>query len=213
MDITPELRESVRRVGAHWVDSSYYDDAEKWTFLFWRDDTIFNQYFEELSLGVVVELACGHGRHAEKIVDRVRSLILMDIHDKNLEVCQNRLSGSENVTFLKSSGYNFEPIAIGSISSIFCYDAMVHFSQDMIASYLIDTARVLESGGKALYHHSNYEAPAGRSYGQNPQARNHMTQPLFAELARRAGLRITRSTVIDWGGVKDLDCLTLLTKP
>jgi len=39
-----------------------------------------------------------------------------------------------------------------------------------------------------------------------------MTAQLFAHLCNRAGLEIVDQKVIDWGGHKDLDCITLARK-
>jgi SAM-dependent methyltransferase len=137
----------------------------------------------------------------------------MDIHQSNLDTCRERLAAAANVFYALNNGFDFRPIADGSITAIYCYDAMVHFSPDLVASYLRDTTRVLAPGGRALYHHSNYSAPLERPYGQNPHARNHMTKALFAELSRQAGLDVLRSEPMDWGHEKNLDCLTLLERP
>jgi hypothetical protein len=48
-------------VGAAWRQSPYYDDAERWTILFWNDETPFRKFFDQLDLTTVLELACGHG--------------------------------------------------------------------------------------------------------------------------------------------------------
>jgi hypothetical protein len=45
----------------------------------------------------------------------------------------------------------------------------------------------------ALYHHSNYAAPLDRHYGQNPLARNHMTEGLFRQFSDQAGLTLIAS--------------------
>lgn len=207
-----KLKASVQTVGEHWADSPYYAEAERWTQMFWDEKRIFAQLFGELDLTSVVDLACGHGRHAEVVAPRAGSLALLDIHETNLDVCRERLAAAANVTFHLNNGYDFQPLSSGSISGIYCYDAMVHFSPDIVASYLKDSARVLRSGGRGVFHHSNYPAPIGRHYGQNPHARNHMTQAMFRDLSEKAGLTVVRSQVIDWGSAKDLDCVTLVER-
>lgn len=140
-------------------------------------------------------------------------LTLMDIHDANLDFCRNRLRAYAFVRYVKGNGYNFEPVEPESKTAIYCYDSMVHFSPDIVESYLKDTARILRPGGMGLFHHSNYPAPMDQHYGRNPQARNHMTKKLFETYAKRAGLTVRESHIFQWGGVDDLDCLTLVQRP
>jgi ubiquinone/menaquinone biosynthesis C-methylase UbiE len=212
-DAGMEIAEQVKVVGEPWRESAYYEYAEGRTHVFWDESTVFRKMFECLDLTAVIELACGHGRHAEKCIDRCGSMMLMDIFQNNLDISMDRLKGSSNVFCCQSDGYTFRPVEDGSITSIFCYDAMVHFTPDIVESYLEDAFRVLSKGGQALFHHSNYPAPLDRHYGLNPHARNHMTQVLFIELAQRHGLEVVESQVIHWREAVDLDCVSLVRKP
>ncbi len=206
------IKRSVDTVSQPWRESPYYAEAEQWTWLFWELGGQFRTLFDRLDTEVILELACGHGRHGEKIVSQAKNLILMDVLEENIKVCRERFSAFSNVLFVVNNGFDFQPIESGSCTGIFSYDAMVHFSPDLVEAYLKDTARVLKPGGLALYHHSNYPAPLDRHYGQNPHARNHMTKNLFADYARRSGLVVVEQVVIQWGGTPDLDCLSLVAR-
>ncbi|MBO4221537.1 MULTISPECIES: class I SAM-dependent methyltransferase [Bradyrhizobium] len=202
---------SAEKIGHAWKESAYYDDAERWTkTIFWNPETIFSKLFSRLDLTTVIELACGRGRHAEQIASQCGSLLVVDIHEENIEFCKSRLAHHRNVSYLKNNGYEFSGVPNNSMTAIYCYDAMVHFSPDLVENYLKETARVLAPGGMALYHHSNYDAPNTTSYGANPHARNHMTFDLFSEYARNAGLLIEESHPIKWARLDDLDRVTLL---
>jgi SAM-dependent methyltransferase len=211
------LLASVQIVGEPWAESAYYSDAEKLIHVFWDPSSPFRKRFEQLDLSSVLELACGHGRHAEQIAGKAGSLILMDIFDQNLARCRDRLQAHTHIQYIRGEGFTFWPVPSHSISAIYCYDAMVHFSPDIVESYLLDAARVLKSGGKALLHHSNYDTQGNdQHYGLNPHARNHMTFELFSKLAERADLSIVESKEIDWGQrnqASGLDRITLLQKP
>jgi ubiquinone/menaquinone biosynthesis C-methylase UbiE len=200
-----------------WENSKYYKEAEHSMHVFWSKNSDFITLFEQLDLTRVLELACGHGRHSEYILKHYASgncnLVCMDINDSNIEFCKKRFKDSKNVEIIKNNGIDFYPIRENSVSSIFCYDAMVHFHKDVVASYLKDTYRVLKNGGKALCHHSNYFKDPHSSFGQNPHARAFMTQELFRVLSHQAGLRILEQKVINWGDEKNLDCISLLEKP
>ena len=212
-----DLRESVEIAGAPWRESDYYRIAEAFTFVFWDPDStypFFRPWFDRLDLRNVLELACGHGRHAERAAPLVQHLTLMDIHEENLQACRQRLGHLGHVDIVRNNGFDFQPVADASLSAIFCYDAMVHFGPDLVASYLRDTARVLEPGGMALYHHSNHvPADPTQHFGCNPHARNHMSVEWFASLATQAGLEVVDSRTFDWGEAVALDGLTLVRRP
>ncbi len=207
-----DLKSSVEIVGVAWKKSAYYDQAENWTHLFWGEGP-FLQAFGKLDLRTTLELACGHGRHAEQIVDRAGSLTLMDIHAENLDACRQRLATKSNVAYVLNNGYDFKPVSASSTTAIFCYDAMVHFSPDLVESYLHDASRILKRGGMGLFHHSNYDADPAVHYSHNPHCRNKMTVARFRSLALAAGLEVVQSQVLAWGGAADIDGLTLVRKP
>lgn len=206
------IHDEVETVKQAWENSTYYADAEKWLYLFWDKNTHFRRLFDQLNLENVVELACGYGRHSEQVAPTAGKLTLVDVFEGNLEKCRIRLSRFDNVTCYLGSGLGFTPIESNKTTAIFCYDAMVHFSMNIILSYLKDTSRILCPGGLALYHHSNNSGPILEHYGMQPHARNVMNFDLFSQTVSQLKLQIVESVVIDWGGVKGLDRITLLKK-
>lgn len=212
MAVQPTLQSSVDLVGEPWKESAYYEDAERWTFIFWEPAHPFRPWFDRLDLRNVLELAVGYGRHAERVAPMAGQLTLVDIHEANLAVCRQRLAAHDNVRYVCNDGYDFQPVPDASLTAIYCYDAMVHFSPDLVAAYLQDARRVLAPGGMALLHHSNHDADPTQHYGLNPCARNRMTMAAFRGLGEDAGLEVVDSKTIDWAGVTELDGLTLLRK-
>ena len=208
-----DISDSVKEVGYVWERNPYYERAEKLLYVFWNDESKYKQLFSRLDLSSTVELAAGHGRHAEIVAPLAGEMIVMDIHDSNLAACRSRLGGFGNVSFLKCDGFAFDGVADSWATSIYCYDSMVHFAPDVVKSYIKDTYRVLVPGGMALYHHSNYMSPGDQVWTSNPHGRNNMTRAIFVESAAEAGLSVLESTPVKWGGISDLDCVTLLRKP
>jgi SAM-dependent methyltransferase len=206
----------ARCVGDDWKTSDYYKKAESqsWMATFWNEGTHFARLMSRLDLRCVLELACGHGRHSERLRHRAGALILMDINTENVQFCRTRFLDIHNVSCLCNNGYNFLPVTDASCSAIFCYDAMVHFPKEVVLSYLRDTYRVLCPAGMALFHHSNYSGNSGRNYQDNPSWRNFMSQNLFIEYSLSSGLEVVESVVMEWD-VKGLlsDCLSLVRKP
>lgn len=209
-----DIQKSVRIVSQPWESSAYYEHAEKFTWRWWSDSTRpFRRMFDRLDPSHTLELACGYGRHSEIVASLTSDLVLMDVLPQNIEFCRTRLATQKGVTFHVNNGFDFQPVGSDSITALFCYDAMVHFSPDIVQSYLRDANRILKSGGMALLHHSNYDGPVSEHYGLHPHARNYMPRAMFQKFALDAGLVILESETFAWGDVKDLDCLTLLQKP
>lgn len=208
-----ELKSAVEISGSAWKVSPYYEDAEKWMHVFWSDRSVFVPFFQHLDLTSVIELACGHGRHAEQIAARAGKLLMMDIHEENIRISRQRLAKFPHVMAMTNNGFDFQPVADASVTSIFCYDAMVHFEPELVDSYLRDTVRVLRPGGRAFFHHSNYTGSRDQHYAHNPAQRNVMGQGEFQLLALTHGLVVLRSQVIPWANIPAIDCLTLVEKP
>ncbi len=192
-----DVARSVEFIKKAWIESRYYEDAEKWTGIFWHPQSDFRRAFEELDVRRCIELACGHGRHAEQLMHAkgqdVDVLYCLDVVANNVQITSERLASFPQAKCLLIDGQSFAPIEAESITAIYCYDAMVHFSPDIIECYLSDAHRVLRSGGRVLLHHSNLDAPQTGlqtefHYGRNPHARNHMTLSLLTALVAGSGL-------------------------
>ncbi len=212
----------IQKIAQDWkARSSYYNKAEResWIRGFWHSEGHFRPLFEKLDKSRLLELACGHGRHTAQILGTpelrkdIVSILLMDVNEENISFCRQRFAPSDIVSFRVNNGYDFRPSENETITGIFCYDAMVHFEFDAIISYLQDTFRILTSGGRALFHHSNYDLRPGADYQQNPEWRNFMNKRFFAHIANRAGLKVMEQVVIDWGSARELDCISLVEKP
>ncbi|HEV7180319.1 MAG TPA: class I SAM-dependent methyltransferase [Candidatus Baltobacteraceae bacterium] len=214
--LDPSLAHSVHEVARYWHQDPYYDRAEKsdWLGAFWSLDNVnrpFRRLLNTMNLRVTAELACGHGRHAEQIYRQVPALILIDVVSENVEYCRERFKNASNVAVMQNNGATFQALPDASLTAIYCYDAMVHFEYDVVLSYIKDAARVLQPGGRALFHHSNLSAFPGRDHRLNPGGRNFMSQELFVHAARRDGFEVVESLIMDWDA-PHTDCLTLLEK-
>ena len=192
----------------------WFEEAEKQEAkgVFWNKDSVFYQYFKELDLQNVIELACGRGRHVPYYMEKAERITLVDILEENMVFCRERFAGKEHIIYYQNNGYNLEELPSDSYTAMFTYDSMVHFEMMDIYEYLKDIYRVLKKGGKALLHHSNYSVDYKADFAHTSHARCFMSKDIFAYLAHRAGFKILDQKVIDWSHNKDLDCITLLEK-
>ncbi|WP_093014615.1 class I SAM-dependent methyltransferase [Sphingobium sp. YR768] len=195
--------------------TNYYDHAAKPELLaqFWGDHTPFVRFFARLRCDVVLELAAGHGRHVPQYRDKASRITLVDALEQNIVRCRERFDGDGKIDYYANNGVDLSALDDSVYDSVFSYDAMVHFELVDIWGYLQETRRVLQPGGLALFHHSNYSLYPTNIWTDNPQNRNFMSNAIFTHMADRAGLKVVDQIAMEWGRVKDLDGLTLLQRP
>jgi ubiquinone/menaquinone biosynthesis C-methylase UbiE len=146
--------------------------------------------------GVVLEIGPGGGRWSQPLSERARRLILVDVSERPLELCRERMGDTEDVEFVLSTGADLPGVADASIDGVWSFDVFVHVAPVDQASYLAEIARVLAPGGVAVIHHAD-----GRNRGLAPSRqgwRSPMSRGLFASLARSNGL-IVESQIDSWG--------------
>lgn len=195
-------------------NDQWFQEAEKAkeADVFWNKDSVFLQYFKQLDLHNVIELACERGRHVPYYMEAAGKITLVDILEENMDFCKNRFSNSDKIVYYKNNGFNLEKLDSSNYTSLFSYDSMVHFEMMDVCEYLKDIYRVLVDGGKALLHHSNYSADYKADFAHAPHARCFMNKDIFAYFAYRNGFKVIGQRVIDWHGAENLDCITLLEK-
>ncbi len=182
--------------------------------VFWSEKSLFKQLFDKLEDDNIIELACGRGRHVSHYIEHAGHVTLVDILQKNIEICKDRFKDYNKISYYKNTGFNLCDLPSGNYSALFCYDAMVHFELLDISDYLKDIYRVLRGGGKALLHHSNCDAFYDVSYGNSVHGRTFMNYKIFAYLALQAGFQVLKQEIINWGGnAVQIDCISLIEKP
>ena len=185
-------------------------DSEGKMRFFWSEGKC-RDLFDRLDISNVVELACGRGRHVPQYIDRADHVTLVDVLEKNIDICRERFAGQNKIFYVVNNGKDLSVLHDSEYTALFTYDSMVHFELLDVASYLSETYRILVPGGRALFHHSNNDSDYKASYDDALEARSFMNKDIFAYLAYRAGFEIEEQYVFDWV-VPNLDCLTLVVK-
>ena len=71
---------------------NYFEGAEDYGHMsvFWGEIGGIYPLFCKLDLTNVIELACGRGRHVGKYIDKAGKVTLVDILEKNINICKDR---------------------------------------------------------------------------------------------------------------------------
>lgn len=204
------LKKAAQAVGAPWEGNRYYGGAEKDIANQW--ERLIYPRIKSFDFSTTIDLACGHGRNSAYLGRHAKEIWLIDIQSSNIDACKDRFKDQSHFRYSVNSGTKMDVVPDDWASLLYCFDAMVHFDPDVIRSYLVDAKRVLRPGGHAFLHHSNYGVGSASSWSKNPHARNLMTAEFFAFFTERAGLEVVTQDKIQWGGIPELDCITVLRR-
>ncbi|RYY63158.1 MAG: class I SAM-dependent methyltransferase [Chitinophagaceae bacterium] len=213
-------KDPAKRIIAFWKkngpDFRYFESAEdpRWIDIFWKEESLFRRLFSRLDLTRTLEIACGAGRHSWQVRGQTGELYLLDSSAGALELARQKFAGTDHVHFIHHPSGNGLPDSItdNSFSSIFSYDAMVHFEKETVRSYLLASFRALRPGGLCLFHYSNYHANPAGPFSANPGWRNYLTQELFTQYFTEAGFTLIETHLTDFSAPQS-DAVSLLLKP
>ena len=215
---TPQIDAHRARLAHVHTTTTYYEKAEStaWLSPFWSPTGLFRPLFDTLDLTNVIDLACGHGRHTAQFVERAGHVTLVDVNQANIDACKLRFASRPNVSFLVNDGRTLRPLPDGQFTSVFSYDAMVHFEAMDVASYVVDIFRVLAPLGRALLHYSVLEDTPHLSFDADRRWRNYGSESFMCYIASRAGFSIIAKHKFPWpvdSEESPCDGLILLEKP
>lgn len=224
----------------HGIWDAYYREAEQHIRSQW--DHYIGPRIRDADFSAVLELAPGVGRNTALLLPLVEAardgaggeIHLVEYNGTALEECRRRFAGyagPARLSYYRNDGTTLASADDGrrvpdaAISFVYSWDSMVHFDREVIRAYVAEFARVLRPGGTGFVHHSNYAAlpEAGRSaatataaaaadFHENPQWRSDMSGALFRRFCEDAGLECCEQALIPWGGVEDIDCISLFRK-
>ena len=186
----------------------------------------------------VLEIAPGFGRWSAFIAAQASSVTLVDINEKCLDACRQRLADYGHVTYAIGDGDHL-PVPDASVDFVWSFDAFVHMDPSVISAYLAEIYRVLRSNGSAVIHHANkrpwtlalvpvtsrlgrpgrvVQQLASQGRLRDDGKRSHVTADMVADWATTSGLRVIEQTT-SWGPHQEFtvdkyhDIITRLAKP
>lgn len=183
-----------------------------------------------LPTSTLLEIGPGHGRWSEYLQPHCDRLILLDISERCIHACKERL-GDEGVTYKVGDGKTFTGVEDGSVDFCFSFESLVQAEADVLSAYLRELARVLTPTGKAFLHHSNLGAYL-RYFRFKDMVPKKMRKPLkkaglldydemrapsvtaawFEGEVLSAGLFCHSQELVPWGGKRLIDCFSTIGK-
>lgn len=229
-DAMPSLDENLTK----WSQHGWPMDGDEWSTLgggslnWWHGlilprlaPTLRAVSSEGVSLHcrTILEVAPGHGRWTQYLLDHCDRLIGVDLVDECTQHCARAFAGHPTRhEFHTNDGRSLAMVADASVDLVFSWDSLVHAELDVIESYLRECGRVLRTGGRAFLHHSNlaqYKDVSGkvtvdRSHWRAPSVSASMVDAICAQI----GMTCVNQEVITKGQREDdglcIDCVTVI---
>jgi|APSaa5957512535_1039671.scaffolds.fasta_scaffold30090_2 ubiquinone/menaquinone biosynthesis C-methylase UbiE len=120
----------------------------------WKKNLIDEMMIKHIQKNsVILEIGPGGGRWSKELINLSKNLILADITQKCLDICQDQFKENNNIEYRLIEG-NLDFIGSDSIDYVWSYDVFVHINPTDIEKYIKDFQRILKPGGVAIIHHS-----------------------------------------------------------
>jgi len=111
------------------------------------EEDYFDHFSESLERdGLVLDLACGDGRHTLKLSEKAVHVIALDISINNLRKAKEKCKAKENITFIKGDMFAL-PFPESTFDGIWLSQAFEYVPPDRRQEFLSSIARILKPEG------------------------------------------------------------------
>jgi spore maturation protein CgeB len=138
-----------RRVGhdyRFWMSDGEQSDEHMWESGE-RDFSKLFPHFPDGSGKTVLELGCGVGRILRTALRVFDHVIGIDVSDAALTAARKLLGPSDSLELIVGNGFTLDEVASSSIDYFYSFAAITSCPTQVIASYLVEMARVMKLGG------------------------------------------------------------------
>lgn len=172
-----------------WNNYDWSKQGEEWTHHAsnpeeWKKmllDKMMYNYIQPDS--IILEIGCGAGRWSEYLQKIAKTLYLVDIAPRCIEICKERFKDIENIYYHVVED-NLEFIPTNTINFVWSYDVFVHINPSDVVKYIQNISRILTSGGIAIIHHSD------EKYQDRKGFRSKMTSQRFADYVKLSDMKM-----------------------
>jgi SAM-dependent methyltransferase len=214
---------SIEQNRTNWDDpSSWERDGDNWsdtwgsTRMLWFG-TVLPRIASWLPAGRLLEIACGHGRITEFLLDDCEHYTGIDLAPSCIEHCRQRFAGRSSAEFHETDGKTIPGVEDESVDFALSWDSLVHADIEAMTGYVEQLARKLRPGGAAFLHHSNLAEfcdESGKPTVDNPHWRDATTSArAVRELCSANGLLCRSQELVQWNTTVHTDSFTVLSRP
>lgn len=181
----------------YWQRWDWSSAGEEWTLSEeWKQSLIDDVMLRHVKpRTTVLEIGPGAGRWTAALQPVAGHLIVVDLSDRCIDICRQRFAGATNMEFHVNDGESLAAVNNGSVDVVWSFDVFVHIAVPAIDAYVLEIARVLRPGGRAVIHHA---AAGDEDEAQQVGMRSRMTREMFAAMAQSAGLTVVEQ-FDSWG--------------
>ncbi len=131
------------------VDEDYILEAAEETRR-WLEETV-----AIMPDDVILEIGCGIGRVGQVLAPRCKRWIGCDVSPNMLDFARQRLVSFDNVELVEVSGFDLSSIPSHSIDLVYCTVVFMHLDEWDRYNYILESARVLRTGGRIFVDNFN----------------------------------------------------------
>lgn len=117
--------------------------------------TILPRIKNFLPAKTTLEIAPGHGRWTEFLLNYSEQIKIVDLSKTCIEKCKERFKSKSNIDYYVNDGKSLDMIENGTIDFAFSFDSLVHAEEEVIDAYLNELSYKLSQNGVGFIHHSN----------------------------------------------------------
>jgi len=169
-----------------WQTYDWQNLGEEWSLSpKWKQyitDEVLLKYIEPGK--TVLEIGPGAGRWSEPLQKIAKSLILVDIADKCIEICKERFSACGNIRYFVGGSSDLDFIRAETIDFIWSWDVFILVNCRDADEYVRQFSRVLKPGGRGIVNLLEHDQWSGLALLTS------LTDKVFNDILTRHGLRL-----------------------
>jgi SAM-dependent methyltransferase len=176
--------------------------------------SLYPRIHSYLDCSNILEIACGYGRWTRFLLPHCKGEYrAVDLSSQCIKFCQSHFKDYKN-SFYKNDGLSLKQVSDMKYDFIFSFDSLVHVNVDTLNSYIVQCLNLLSDNGVAFIHHTNFNVLHETGLPKDHLGFTHMRDTSVSakkvkNMIEKLEGKVLVQEVIDWGGVDDLDCLTV----